>query len=320
MDHGVVCLEAPEWPPVASVLDPGPGRAQRLHPARHHPVRHARPARHGRAHVPAGATHRRTHTGARILRGAARRDADTLDAQLGAAAHEHDAHPQTQDAQRGADANRAAHGPGRHDLRGALPPPAASRSASARRGAGKTHAAAVGARAWEAVGGEVIGLTCAQAARDVLLPGRDQGVSYNTTKFLMKSRPGMPVRPGTLFVVDEGSMVSMSHLARIIDLAEKHGCKVFVTGDHKPARRRRVRRRHGHARQSPRAHPARRAGAVREPNGNATPACACAQGTRPLWTPTPSTGGSSAAAANEALGIWPGSGTSPGGWPARTPC
>ncbi len=42
----------------------------------------------------------------------------------------------------------------------------------------------------------------------------------------------MPIRPGTLFVVDEGSMVSMNHLARIIDLAEKHDCKVFVTGDH----------------------------------------------------------------------------------------
>src|SRR5260370_2627973 len=27
-------------------------------------------------------------------------------------------------------------------------------------------------------------------------------------------------------------MVSMAHLARIIDLAERHGCKVFVTGDH----------------------------------------------------------------------------------------
>src|SRR5262249_31103562 len=47
-----------------------------------------------------------------------------------------------------------------------------------------------------------------------------------------KTERGIPVRPGTLFVVDEGSMVSMAHLARIIDLAEKHDCKVFITGDH----------------------------------------------------------------------------------------
>jgi hypothetical protein len=42
----------------------------------------------------------------------------------------------------------------------------------------------------------------------------------------------MPIGPGTLIVVDEGSMVSTAHLAKIIDLAEKHGCKVFITGDH----------------------------------------------------------------------------------------
>src|SRR5260370_42578764 len=47
-----------------------------------------------------------------------------------------------------------------------------------------------------------------------------------------EGRAGMPIAPRTLFVFDEGSLVSMHHLARIIDLAEKHGCKVFVTGDH----------------------------------------------------------------------------------------
>ncbi len=98
-------------------------------------------------------------------------------------------------------------------------------------GSGKTHTVAAGAKAWEANGGEVIGLTCAQAARDVLAAAGIKD-SYNTTKFLMRFERGMPMRPGTLFVVDEGSMVSMNHLARIIDLADKHDCKVFLTGDH----------------------------------------------------------------------------------------
>ena len=35
-------------------------------------------------------------------------------------------------------------------------------------GSGKTHTVAAGAKAWEADGGKVIGLACAQAARDVL--------------------------------------------------------------------------------------------------------------------------------------------------------
>src|SRR5262249_46724022 len=86
-------------------------------------------------------------------------------------------------------------------------------------GSGKTHTAAAGAKAWEAHGGKVIGLTCAQAARDVLASAGIKN-SYNTTKFLMRVERGMPIRPGTLFVVDEGSMVSMAHLAKIIDLAE----------------------------------------------------------------------------------------------------
>src|SRR5262249_54139672 len=37
---------------------------------------------------------------------------------------------------------------------------------------------------------------------------------------------------GTLFVIDEGSTMPMDDLAKIIDLANKHDCKVFITGDH----------------------------------------------------------------------------------------
>src|SRR5262249_19668670 len=55
---------------------------------------------------------------------------------------------------------------------------------------------------------------------------------YNTTQFLKSVGRGMPIRPGTLLVIDEGSMVSIPHYARILDLAERHDCKVFTTGDH----------------------------------------------------------------------------------------
>src|SRR5205809_7886046 len=75
-------------------------------------------------------------------------------------------------------------------------------------GSGKTHTAAAGAKAWEAGGGKVIGLTCAQAARDVLAEA-GIGESYNTSRFLLALERGMPIAPRTLLVVDEGSMVSM---------------------------------------------------------------------------------------------------------------
>jgi hypothetical protein len=98
-------------------------------------------------------------------------------------------------------------------------------------GSGKTHTVAAGARAWEANGGRVIGVTCSQAARNVLAAA---GVSeaYNSATLRMEIRHGMEIGPGTLFVIDEGSMMSTSDLAWLVDLAEQTGSKVFLTGDH----------------------------------------------------------------------------------------
>jgi len=99
-------------------------------------------------------------------------------------------------------------------------------------GSGKTHTAAAGARAWEASGGHVIGITCSQAARNVLERAgiRD---SWNSARFLDRLDAGkITIRPGTMFVIDEGSMMSMAHLARLTDLAYRTGGKVFLTGDH----------------------------------------------------------------------------------------
>jgi len=99
-------------------------------------------------------------------------------------------------------------------------------------GSGKTTTAAAGARAWEASGGHVIGITCSQAARNVLARA---GItdSWNSARFLQHLEAGkITVEPGTLFVIDEGSMMSMAHLSQVVDLAEQTGGKVFLTGDH----------------------------------------------------------------------------------------
>ncbi len=98
-------------------------------------------------------------------------------------------------------------------------------------GSGKTYTVAAGARAWEANGGHVIGVTCSQAAANILAKA-GIGETWNSTRFLGAVDRGMQVPRGTLFVIDEGSMMSMAHLARLTDLAEQTGGKVFLTGDH----------------------------------------------------------------------------------------
>jgi hypothetical protein len=107
VDFGVVCLEAPEWPPVPRSLIRGlDGRSVYTRPGV------TRYATLGQLSMEQRMCQQAQRTGAPALTrefcaaqlGA---DADTLDAQLGA-----------EGARRNrVDANRAAHGPGRHDLR-----------------------------------------------------------------------------------------------------------------------------------------------------------------------------------------------------------
>src|SRR5262245_43981707 len=84
-------------------------------------------------------------------------DADTLDAQLGARAQDATTVTQT-----GLRMDQAAM------IYEALTSTRRVSVGVGPAGAGKTHTAAAGARAWEANGGKAIGLTCAQAARDGL--------------------------------------------------------------------------------------------------------------------------------------------------------
>jgi len=221
VDYGVVCLEAPEWPAVpASLIRDLDGRSVYTRPGT------TRYATRGQLAMEERMCQQAQRTGAPALTrefcaaqlGA---DADALEAQLGARAQD-----ATRLTRTGLRLDQAAM------IYQALTSTRRVSVGVGPAGAGKTHTAAAGARAWEASGGTVIGLTCAQAARDVLAAAGIKN-SYNTTKFLVRIERGMPIRPGTLFVVDEGSMVSMGHLALITDLAERHGCKVFITGDHR---------------------------------------------------------------------------------------
>ena len=73
VEHGVECLEAPEWPPVPrSLIRELDGRSVYTRPG---VTRYATRGQlsHGAAHVPAGATPRRTRADARVLRRATRR-------------------------------------------------------------------------------------------------------------------------------------------------------------------------------------------------------------------------------------------------------
>jgi len=91
-------------------------------------------------------------------------------------------------------------------------------------GTGKTRALAAAAKAW---GGPVVGTATSQNATNEL---RAAGVEMaaNTTKLLADLGS---VRPGSLILVDEGSMVSISHLAALVDHTARTGCKLVLAGD-----------------------------------------------------------------------------------------
>ena len=103
-------------------------------------------------------------------------------------------------------------------------------------GSGKTRVLAEAGKAWRKAGlGTVIGITAAQSARNTLAAGVP--ASYNSAQFLghLPGRRGarghVPIRPGTLLVIDEASMMPGPDLADIITLAGTGGAKVIIAGD-----------------------------------------------------------------------------------------
>ena len=98
-------------------------------------------------------------------------------------------------------------------------------------GTGKTRALAAAAQAWEQAGGpgRVFGTATSQNATNELRKAGVQ-IAANTTRLLADIERGR-IGPGSLIVIDEGSMVSMSHLSTLIDHAARSGCKVVLAGD-----------------------------------------------------------------------------------------
>jgi len=220
-DFGVKCLEAPEWPPAPQALRRElDGRSVYTAPGTE------RYATHGQLSMEEALVERAQRHGApclgrEALAGQLGADADVLDAVLREPAQ--DAAQQTRAGLRLVQASM---------IYEALTSDRRVSVGVGPAGSGKTHTVAAGARAWQASGGQVIGITTSQAARNVLAQA---GISnaWNSTQFLHQmSEAGERLAERTLIVIDEGSTMSMTHLADIVRLAERDNAKVLITGDH----------------------------------------------------------------------------------------
>ena len=103
-------------------------------------------------------------------------------------------------------------------------------------GSGKSFVAAFGSKLWtDQTGGQVIGVTPSQASRNVLTAMGME--AYNFADFLGHMpgergvRGAMPIEPGTLIWIDEGSMLSTPDMADIVQHARDNGAKVIISGD-----------------------------------------------------------------------------------------
>jgi conjugative relaxase-like TrwC/TraI family protein len=93
-------------------------------------------------------------------------------------------------------------------------------------GTGKTRVLAAIARAWD---GPVFGTATSQNATNGL---RQAGIraTANTTRLLADLQRGC-IPPGSLIVADEGSMISITHLAAITEYAARNRCMLVLAGD-----------------------------------------------------------------------------------------
>ena len=93
-------------------------------------------------------------------------------------------------------------------------------------GTGKTRVQATAARIWD---GPVIGTATSQNATNELRAAGIRVVA-NTTRLLADIQHGR-IPPGSLILADEGSMISITHLAAISEYAARNRCKLVLARD-----------------------------------------------------------------------------------------
>jgi len=210
----VVCLEAPEWPPLpASLRRELDGRSVYTRPG-----------------IARYATAAQLSTEERLVAHAQARQAPRLPGELAARRLGVDAElVEAQLRERAQDARQQATRSGlRLDQAAAvwhvLTSARIVEVVTGPAGTGKTRVLAAAARAW---GGPVFGTATSQNATNEL---RKAGVrvAANTTR-LLADLDSIP--PGSLIEVDEGSMVSLAHLAALTEHAARNGCKLVLAGD-----------------------------------------------------------------------------------------
>ena len=210
----VVCLEAPQWPPLpVSLRRELDGRSVYTRPG---VARYATAAQLSMEDKLIAQAQRQAAPRLPREQAARRLGADTalLEAQLRERAQTAREH--------------AAHGGLRLDQAAAiwhvLTSPRTLEVITGPAGTGKTRVLAAAAHAW---GGPVTGTATSQNATNEL---RQAGVAVaaNTTQLLANLGS---IRPGSLIVVDEGSMVSIAHLSALVDHAARNGCKLVLAGD-----------------------------------------------------------------------------------------
>jgi conjugative relaxase-like TrwC/TraI family protein len=210
----VVCLEAPEWPPLPTSLRRElDGRSVYTRPGTALYATAARLSLEERL-----VAHAQTQGAPRLPGELAARRLDA-DAALLAAQLRERAHDARQDATRsGLRLDQAA--AAWHVLTSARTVEVVIGPA----GTGKTRVLAVATRAW---GGAVFGTATSQNATNEL---RQAGVrvAANTTRLLAQLDK---IPAGSLITVDEGSMVSLAHLAALVRYAARNGCKLVLAGD-----------------------------------------------------------------------------------------
>jgi conjugative relaxase-like TrwC/TraI family protein len=98
-------------------------------------------------------------------------------------------------------------------------------------GAGKTRTLRTVAAAWQHAGGEVLGLTVSQNAARIL--GEEAWIRVdNTAKWLHETRRGTwQLRPGTLVIVDEATMLPTADLVDLVAQVRHVGGRMLLVGD-----------------------------------------------------------------------------------------